>query len=1089
MKTISRLITLLPCANLEQFPDQLESEEADSLLANWTAAWHPLLIANANAAPVWSSTNQTAVPKPMRLDEGNHGPLDEEDDSRDDTYGDSSEDDFAFDDAYGDHHTGFDDHDPGRPFSGAKVSVTGSDAADAGHGQRDSAAGESAGNEPAAASMWANSVIFIPTVSNPQLSPGFAAYAVEQGAVLIAGLSQRKAIISHAVQRLKAAGFCLDPSRSKTDSSDEERTSKLETYWAPEFFALSYAWLQVQLMTRKIRFSCGLDQPMFEARLVDAAIAVAQGDDTAAETHIVRCYDLLLEEKNNYYPVKPDLVDLVLTTPSLLGKKFQQELQCSHASNFFLTGESVETLAAKNPEALATISQRIEAETLTVLGGNQQELPDSLVCKESILNQMLQNASTFANAEIPDPEIHLRYRSGLNVHTPELIGSLGYNGCLHVSFDGGKVADSSSGTIRWDGHAGVWVLTKTEIPLSANLPETFLGLGVTIGRQIDSAHTATMLLTHWPGQRHPAMEDLRRIANRVPLLGDFCTLDDVFSRLYDPGYEESFQSEEYDAKCFQKAIDANSVAPISAVAGYWHRQFLLGSAQQLLTWLSVQAAVRGGDRAISGKIGDLLTKVGCSVRFNDQSIAAWPQKWAEASADTSPQQVLDEVVTAAKSFLEDLAGNSDSSRLAIINPLGFRRRISWVDRGTTPTDVRSGKMSATCLRKTQQPFGLHYQSALDSIEHRIVDAESASLLVSVESAESRCDPDREPPVLVGMKLRNEFFEATVDEKTGGLQSIFFHAKRGNRAGQRLVFRSAGSKEVRSQMVCDHVTTDTISPLAAEVTTQGRILHDEKTIANFQQKFRLSRGIRILELQIRIDPLIELPGSIRDHFASETAWQDESCSLRISRQHTAQPWHATRLEAPNFVEIQATDYRLTLLTGGLPFHQRTSRCRISTMLIAGREQRRDFRIGIGIDVRYPVRAAIDFGSPVLALPMPTGKPGNAPLLPAFHVDSRNVVVTWSQPSFDEAGSLVGLVMRIQETEGRSGRFRLRCLLPIDRVDRADFNGEVTSNVFERSTESSDDEGAEGVKRDDASPPEIAFNRFEYFQIHVTLAPSQ
>ncbi len=53
----SRMIVLLPCHTLDDFPTWLEESEADALLAAWTATWHPALIAAADAPPAWASVD------------------------------------------------------------------------------------------------------------------------------------------------------------------------------------------------------------------------------------------------------------------------------------------------------------------------------------------------------------------------------------------------------------------------------------------------------------------------------------------------------------------------------------------------------------------------------------------------------------------------------------------------------------------------------------------------------------------------------------------------------------------------------------------------------------------------------------------------------------------------------------------------------------------------------------------------------------------------------------------------------------------------------------------------------------------------
>src|SRR5947208_10498181 len=47
------LIILLPCHSLEDFPTHHEGDDAQSLLASWSALWHPELLAAAKQAPIW----------------------------------------------------------------------------------------------------------------------------------------------------------------------------------------------------------------------------------------------------------------------------------------------------------------------------------------------------------------------------------------------------------------------------------------------------------------------------------------------------------------------------------------------------------------------------------------------------------------------------------------------------------------------------------------------------------------------------------------------------------------------------------------------------------------------------------------------------------------------------------------------------------------------------------------------------------------------------------------------------------------------------------------------------------------------------
>jgi hypothetical protein len=54
---VLRPTVFLPCHTLDDFPSWLDEQEADELLAAWTAAWHPAVIAAAGSMPVWASVD------------------------------------------------------------------------------------------------------------------------------------------------------------------------------------------------------------------------------------------------------------------------------------------------------------------------------------------------------------------------------------------------------------------------------------------------------------------------------------------------------------------------------------------------------------------------------------------------------------------------------------------------------------------------------------------------------------------------------------------------------------------------------------------------------------------------------------------------------------------------------------------------------------------------------------------------------------------------------------------------------------------------------------------------------------------------
>jgi hypothetical protein len=343
--------------------------------------------------------------------------------------------------------------------------------------------------------------------------------------------------------------------------------------------------------------------------------------------------------------------------------------------------------------------------------------------------------------------------------------------------------------------------------------------------------------------------------------------------------------------------------------------------------------------------------------------------------------------------------------------------------------------------KTQEPFRLCATDGKQAVDYWVMDVDSfGAECVQNNVMAGSSDLKREPDVLNGDKLQNEFFTAIVDSKTGGLRSIQFHGKRGNRGGQRIVFHDEARPNTPSQMICRSLKSTALSKIGGQIETEGAILIDQVEVAEFRQTFRLFRGQRHLEIEIQLTPKVTLPPSANTWFASQLAWQDEACKLygacQLAKFEAVDPL----ILSPNFVEMSMSDYSLTLLAGGLPAHRRTARCRLDTMLVVGNEQQRNFRLALGINISHAARAAINFGSPIYSLDqLPSDKAETNSLARCLlHLDCKNIISTFCEPVFAD-GKLVAVRLRLQETEGRAGRLQISTPLRLTKVERQDVRG--------------------------------------------------
>lgn len=1067
MKKISRIIQLLPAAELEKFPTHLQGELAAGILANWTAAWHPLLIAAADAAPVVVSAASTRSPD----DDGDgedqsNGHLDDSTDSNE-----LAENlDGPFDVPYDDEHE-YDQHDDGAIFD--------QDLLPAGSSQRpDDLSAEHD------ADFWKDSLIFVPEVTLEHIAHGFAARVVSSDAKLITGFSNRDQIIARVAELTQ-----IDLASPPTSSGESS------TVGCDDFFALSYAYLQIQLMTRKIRYSSNLNQLAFDQKLIAAANAYAAGDQAQCNAALDACYDMLSQEKNNYYPVRPTLIDLVLTTPTTMDDRFEQEVASNHAVNFMLTGETID---AADDSTVNALKSTIDQQRVAVVGGNQVELPDTLLSPESTLNQLQRGRLKFQDRLQYDVCVFMRQRFGLMSSLPNILNQLDFNGAMHTSLRGGKFPTGSMGTIRWSGDAGVSIIAKAETLLDASDPATMLDLGVKMGKQIDSAHESTCTFAHWPGRCDSTFKDLITVASRSEVLGVFMTLDNHFDNLYDPGYDDNFSSEEYAAPFLDESIAQRSPVPLSTTIHYWQHYFQLHQIEGLVAMLTVEtlkaaATLKPGhaDRPTEEQPDhqpdrktptDSQTFTGTQIQTWIDRCDQWQNQIDAATADWTfdPNthrkltQSLDEAQQQLAASISAIKSSPDGEPIssALLNPLFFTRQIF----ATLPAD-----RSPLAFIKKKRPYLV--RQTVDQSSHVGAELKGTSITpIHSTSPDSANDLARssspknaiakEPAVLDGDKLQNEFFVATIDRKTGALKNLLFHGQRGNRCSQRLIWKD-GAAASRSTMVCDTYETSAIGVVGGEIKTSGRIVANDKTVANFTQTFRLNRGQSVLTIDIDLQPAVNLGHTKQNYFAHRVAWRDEACKIFGSDQFVRTELYAPKLQSPNFVQIENLDYSLTLLSSGLAYHNRIDRRQMDTLLITGGETRRKFRLGLGIDLKYPLKSAIDFVTPVLWMPSDPSMASQASQY--FHLDSKNILMTRVRPLFDDAQNVIGFDFRFQETQRRSGEANLYCPFKIAQADRTDFNGSVIETLS---------------LPDSPNPTRIPipFAAADFFQIRVLIEPT-
>ena len=797
-------------------------------------------------------------------------------------------------------------------------------------------------------------------------------------------------------------------------------------------------------MTRQMRYSSNLDEDYFQKQLVAAAQGATQGDLELARDHLSKCFDVLGEERDHYYPVDAYLLDLSLVAPTTMGAGLRKELSRDIPVNLILPASVLARMAEQQPQSLAQLKEAIQGDQCTVVAGPATELPSPLLSCETILRQLQSGMKLVEKLLGQRLSIYGRQRFGLTAVLPQMLHKLGFAGALHATFDDGRFPDSSQSKTRWEGVDGSAIEVLARIPMDATRPETFLNLATKIGESMESDYVATVGLAHWAGQSSPWYADLQRCARYTSALGRLTTFTEFFQQTEHAGHLDRFEPDQYRSPYLKQAVGRDEHDPISRVVRYWHAWALLSARRALGTWLQLAGGVDLGPGVAEDEIDGLLEPAG------DPSKTA--SDWGELV------NRLESDLLIARTALARLIPNrqgAESPHYVITNSHSFVRRAGFE---FTQSEGLPGQ---------EEPvYAADQSSGRGQI---VVDVPAAGFVCvspgSFSSAEKKSADLAEENV-----LRNEFFEAKIDPHTGALRSLYDYHSRGNRMSQQLALRSpakaSGNVSGRgpedsaySMMAAESVEITAASAVLGEITSKGKLVDTAgRELARFVNRFRVWRGSRVLMLDIELEPL-ELPGSDpwQSYYASRFAWADESADLYRSVNMTRQATEAKRLEAPLLVEIDNGSTRTTILTMGLPYHRRIGLRKLDSLLIVRGETARRFRIGIGIDLKQSMPEALGTLAPpsLLRLDMP---PPDLRSGWFFHIDSRSVVATfWEAIVQGDTGvqsdvgepdaekpRVVGFRVRLLETAGRSGRVTVSAFRRVATATEVDFQGKILTD---------------------------------------------
>ena len=908
------LYILLSCHGLEDFPVYQTGDEADSLLANWTAMWHPALINSCGKQPSW-----------CRLDE--------------------------------------------PPENTEDI------------------------------------LLLLPLHSIHELQTGFAERVSDEGGLLLKGKTGREEIVSAALEKLE-----------QTPSVDEDLVK--------DFFALGYCFLQIQLLTRHMRYSSNLDEVFFEKQVVEAAEFACEGAPEKALEKISKCFDILAEERNHFYPVDAYLVDTTLVAETTLGKSLAKQLQTSHPQNFLITGRCIEQLAER-PENLAAMKAGIENGSFELVGGLYDEMAFNQMGQESIRRQVVSAAEIARETLGGKFSVFARRRQGLSPSLPKHLERSGFCGAIHVSLDDGRVPDAMQAKTQWEGDGSSTIDALSSTPIEVTKPESFLNLGIKIGEAMDMDQMAIIWFAHWPGETCVWFEDLKRCRKFADALGKFCLFSEFFEGSESSYHNDRFSHDQYRNRYLKESIIRQTPNPLSRNANYWNLNSTLDAVQ---TCIFLTKSLNSNEKTQINSEQIEAEKNQIDLNYENQSEVCETEnkykEWLGLAAQDFKNAILKQNKTNSETDVE-----SKPKGVLVVNPCSFVRRLN--------VDVSS----LSKLPKIEKPV---YAAALvDDKKYAVVDVPQLGFAWISDANGTQNSTLSGPNLAEDGVLRNEFMEVIIDETSGGIRAIHDYKSRQNRVTQRLSLRY-GNKETKKwdycTMVADEVQSTISTQVLGEIISRGILVdHEQNELAKFTQRMRLWRGSRVLQIEVEL----EIPEDLKlksdpsnAYFCNRIAWHNEAAAVSRSVEQTLQTANQSNFESSHFVEIESPKQITTLFTNGMNQHLSRGMRMLDTPLVVKGDPKRKFNLGIGIDIKQPMQAAVDQMSPLISMEC-EGQP-NPTHCWLFRLSSRNVIATHWDAIHDD-GKVVGFRVRILETMGKSSSVNISAFKPVSRAVEVDYFG--------------------------------------------------
>ncbi|MGI9472497.1 MAG: hypothetical protein ACR2NZ_13230 [Rubripirellula sp.] len=882
----------------------------------------------------------------------------------------------------------------------------------------------------------------VPNPSLSQLPDGYAIRAEQnEESTWLTGDSRQAMLDKLALEPCQALVYPGEEGNGSGNLSAQD--SGARTIDERDFFAAAYASLQVQVMTRRLRYTSNLDEIHLQTRVVAAAKAFLQGNATEAIEALHDVFDCLAEERDHYFSSDPHLVDLILTSPSTVDSLLtmagattdtptDDPSILSTPVNILIDGEVASAIAKSEAPEAARLQEQLRTGQIGWAGGG----PAADACLDAMTLAEAETVFEEAFEAIRDtigapPPVYGRFSGSTPSDMASTLVKLGYGGMIPIDFAAGSGFGDEAKVIMQSASGEIEALTAK--PIDASSDAAFLGLGARLGEAIDSGEIATALLAHWPGQSCDSFGDLKRVASWSLSLGKFWKLDQYFTEGEHPYHHGTLSAASPNASELLNAmVEAKRPNPISELADQFRDNVL---AEQNETLLGMTQLVTGKD-----------------------------------IPDGSPPELF------AQAIGLNIAERASAQAVLLVNPHSTGVRETVTLEGHSPAAAkhlfavtRDGNSTTSTVDIPACGFVVVQPSENKSAgEGQSFGKRLKSKLMGGPK-----------PMADSCHLQNEFMEVTLAPETGGISGVYSGGARGNRFSMRLVkckpLPSGSPADALpgddTEMRCREHRVVTSTPALGCIEVTGDIIESESQdeLASYSLRYTLARGSRTIRIDGKVTPKRELTGKPWEHYiAARAAVATESAICRSLLRDKLHRAKSRRLVAPLGVVLDEAERQTYIGGSGRAFHRRVGDRFLDTLLVTEGESDTSFTLHYGIDLPSPVNAARELMAAPLNVPV-QAKAAATEIGWLVHTAPKDVLVSKFRVGRRQDGQLAALV-RLVQTRPQQCKATIRFLRDVTSAYALHGSGSSMDIPLPAATSADDSNKNETSSTDDSHASE-------------------